>query len=90
VQNVSETPISTNKKLGVVSCTCHPSYMESVDRRIIVLAGRGIKERPYLKNKAKRVGSVAQVVEHLPSKCKAVSSNPCTRGKKKFIHVLYF
>jgi hypothetical protein len=25
-KKISETPISTNKKLGVVQCTCHPSY----------------------------------------------------------------
>jgi hypothetical protein len=27
----------------------------------------------------KRAGGVAQVVEHLPSKCEALSSNPSTR-----------
>jgi hypothetical protein len=40
--------------------------------------------KPYLKNnlKGKRGGDMAQVVEHLPSKCAALSSNP-TSGKKK-------
>jgi hypothetical protein len=32
--------------------------------------------------KAKRTGDVAQVVEHLPSKCKALSSNPNTAKKQ--------
>jgi hypothetical protein len=32
--------------------------------------------RPYSKNKAKRTGGIAQVVEHLPSNCKALSSTP--------------
>jgi hypothetical protein len=30
-----------------------------------------------------RAGGVAQVVEHLPSKCEAVSSNPFTTTNKK-------
>jgi hypothetical protein len=29
------------------------------------------------------VGGVAQVVEHLPSKCEALSLNPCTEKKKR-------
>jgi hypothetical protein len=40
-------------------------------------------------------GKVAQVVEHLPSKLKALSSNPSTEKKKKIyiyihMHVLCF
>jgi hypothetical protein len=40
--------------------------------------------RPYLENKLKqkRAGSVVQVVEHLPSRLKALRSN-CQRKKKK-------
>jgi hypothetical protein len=30
-----------------------------------------------------RAGEVSQVVEHLPSKCEALSSNPSTAKKKK-------
>jgi hypothetical protein len=33
--------------------------------------------------KAKRGGVMAEVVDHLPSKCKAMSSNPSTAKKKK-------
>jgi hypothetical protein len=37
----------------------------------------GKSSRPYLKKvKVKNTGIVAQLVEHLPSKCKALSSNP--------------
>jgi hypothetical protein len=33
--------------------------------------------RPYLeKNSSQRAGGVVQVVEHLPSKCEALSLNP--------------
>jgi hypothetical protein len=33
--------------------------------------------------KAKRAGGMAQVIEHLPSKLKALSSNPNTPNKKE-------
>jgi hypothetical protein len=36
-----------------------------------------------LKSHALRAGRVAQVVEHLPSKCETQSSNPSTNEKKK-------
>jgi Ni,Fe-hydrogenase I small subunit len=43
--------------------------------------------RPYLKNTQlkKRAGRVAQVVEHLSSKHKALRSNPSTDKKKKMV-----
>jgi DNA-binding transcriptional regulator PaaX len=54
--------------------------MGSVDRRIIVVQGQPQTKsmRPYLKNnlKAKRAGGLAQAVECLPSKCKALNSKP--------------
>jgi hypothetical protein len=34
-------------------------------------------------NAQKRAGGEAQVVEFLPSKCEALSSNPTTANKKK-------
>jgi hypothetical protein len=38
--------------------------------------------RAYLKNNKRKmgeeVGGMAQVVEHLPSKCKTINSNPST------------
>jgi hypothetical protein len=33
--------------------------------------------------RVKRTGRVAQVVEHLPSKCEALNSNPSTAKRKK-------
>jgi hypothetical protein len=41
--------------------------------------------RPYLENTQhkKRAGEAAKVVEHLPNKYEALSSNPHTAKKKK-------
>jgi hypothetical protein len=59
---------------------------------------RGLQSRPaqtYSKillqkiNNAKRTGWVAQVVEHLPSKHKALSSTPSTTKKKKRRRVIH-
>jgi hypothetical protein len=42
--------------------------------------------RPLSKiTRAKRAGGMAQAVEHLPSKCDTLSSNPRTTKKKKKI-----
>jgi hypothetical protein len=48
--------------------------------KIVVLGEPGQKNRePVLKIiKAKTAGSMTQVVERLPGKCKALSSNPST------------
>jgi hypothetical protein len=64
-------PISTNIKLGVVVCTCHPSYMGSINRRIAVKASLGIKGRPDQKiTKLKKARSMTQVIEDLSIKKK--------------------
>jgi hypothetical protein len=45
----------------------------------MVQAGLGKKQHPISKTtRAKRGGGVAQVIECLPTKCKALSSNPRT------------
>jgi hypothetical protein len=49
-QKICEAPISANKKLGMVTHTCHPSYMGSVNMRIEVQDGQGINSRRCLKN----------------------------------------
>jgi hypothetical protein len=50
-QKVSDTPISTNK-LGVVACTCDPSYAGGVGKRIVVgKLAQGKTSRPYPINK---------------------------------------
>jgi hypothetical protein len=52
--------------------------------RIMVQTSLGKKRDPHLQNnQSKRAGGVAQVVEHLPSKCKALSSNPKTKKSKR-------
>jgi hypothetical protein len=78
-QKVSENPISANKNLGMVVCTCHSSHMGSINR-IVAQFGLGINSIFNLKNtqSKKRLGGMAQVVEHLSSKCKALSSTSNT------------
>jgi CRISPR/Cas system-associated protein Cas7 (RAMP superfamily) len=65
--------------------TCHLSCTGSINRRIDVQISLGKEVRPCSKNKnkAKRAGGVIKAVEHLLSKCKALSSNPSTTKKKK-------
>jgi hypothetical protein len=47
---------------------------KSMNRRIIVQASQGIKQRPCLQNnESKRAGGAAQAVELLPSKYEASS-----------------
>jgi hypothetical protein len=49
----------------------------STDKRITIQASLGIKRDPIFKiTNAKRAAEVVQVVEHLPSKCKTLSSTP--------------
>jgi dihydroxyacid dehydratase/phosphogluconate dehydratase len=42
--------------------------------------------RPYSKSKVKRAGGVAQMVDHLPSKLKALSSNASTTHTHTHTH----
>jgi protein gp37 len=63
----------------MVVCTCHPNYAECINRR---LEAQG-PDLNYAKNKARRSEGVAEVVGCLPSKCKALSSNPSTAKKKR-------
>jgi hypothetical protein len=50
----------------------------------MVQAGLGIRQHPISKRtNAKRADRVAQVVKHLPSKLKALSSIPISPKKKK-------
>jgi hypothetical protein len=51
-------------------------------------ANLGKNTRPCLKNKAKWVRSQDQVIEHLPSEHKALSSNPSTTKEKKILMML--
>jgi ribosomal protein L14E/L6E/L27E len=55
----------------------------------MALVGQGINARPYLKiTKAKRTSGVAQVIEHMATQYKTLSSIPSTATKKKERKVL--
>jgi hypothetical protein len=72
------------KKLGVVVvCTCHPSDGRKTEvRPWFRFAWQ--KVRPYPQNnQSKKSGGVVQVLEHLSSKCEALSSNPSTEKAKR-------
>jgi hypothetical protein len=66
----------------------------STNRRIKFQANPGIKVRPYLQsNQCKKSWDVVQVAEHLPSKCKALRSNPRAakqKQKKKPFSLFFF
>jgi hypothetical protein len=44
----------TNKKLGTVARTYHLSYLGSINRRVMILAGLDIKVSPYSKKSIKQ------------------------------------
>jgi hypothetical protein len=64
---------------GVVPLAYNPSYVGGI--RKITQVSPWAKTRPYLKLKQKEYGDVGQEIEHLPSKFKALSSNPSTAKK---------
>jgi hypothetical protein len=60
---------------------CHPSYTGSKNKENY---GPSIRQDLVSKiTKAKRVGGMAKVVEHLPSKWEALRSNPGTAKRKE-------
>jgi hypothetical protein len=66
-------PHLNGKKLGMVGCTCHQLWWEASNRTIKVQAGQTNSETLISKiNRAKRARGIAQAVEHLPRKCKAL------------------
>jgi hypothetical protein len=74
----------------MVLCSCHPSYgkKHKIGRYQSKLAQPGQKLRSYLKtNREQKDGDVAQAVECLHSKHKALSSNPSTTTKKKVVEL---
>jgi hypothetical protein len=73
-----QDPISTNK-VGIAVCACHQKYLGSISRRTAGQEAWGITPDLIQKiTKAKRAGDLAQALEHLPSKCQTLSSNPST------------
>jgi hypothetical protein len=56
----------------------------STNKKITTQASLDIMRDPISKiRNTKRPGRVVQVVEHLPNKCKALSSTPRTAPRKK-------
>jgi hypothetical protein len=49
----------------MVVCDCHPSYWESINRRIVMQTCMGININLFKKYLKERAGGMAQVVEHL-------------------------
>jgi hypothetical protein len=92
------SPITVNKP-GMVVQACHSSYTGNKGRRISLQTVRYNIQDPTRKIiQAKRIGEIAQVVECLPSKLKALCSNPSsaknkkqtTKGKKpKEVHLVF-
>jgi hypothetical protein len=76
-------------KPGLVVQACNPSTWRWRQEDPNLEVTLGYMVRPCLKktkkqNKTKAwAAGLAQVIEHLPSKGKALSSNPSTAGKKK-------
>jgi hypothetical protein len=72
------------KKQGVMVTPVIPVMARRTNRRIKVHVDLG-KKRDLLSKmtRIKRAMDMAQVVKHLPSKCKTLSSNPSTAKKKK-------
>jgi hypothetical protein len=64
---------------GVVAHTCHPATVVKCKNSITVQARMSKKQDPISKiTRAKRADGMTKVVEHLPSKCKALNSNSST------------
>jgi hypothetical protein len=59
-------PHFNKKKPDVVAHIINPSYAGDIGRRILVKLDQA--KSTSLKNKAKRTGGMAQVVEYLPSR----------------------
>jgi hypothetical protein len=75
-QKSSET--LSQKQARIVLHACGPSYSGGKDRRIKDEGWPLAKcTRPYLIiTKSKKAGGMAQMIELLPHKCQAISSNP--------------
>jgi hypothetical protein len=63
--------------MGMVAYACHLSYAVNINRKIVVQTGLDKNSRSYPKiNQSTRTRGMAQVVECLPSKHKALRSTP--------------
>jgi hypothetical protein len=75
-----------------MACIYNPSYAGDIGRRIMVPGQPRQKCKILLENNSeeKSAEGVAQVLECLPSKCKALSPNPSSakRKTKKFVECM--
>jgi hypothetical protein len=71
--------------LGRVALTCHPIYWGITNSIASCDVGQpGHNGRPNLEtNQHRKTGSMVHTIEHLPSKCKALSSTHSTNKKRK-------
>jgi hypothetical protein len=68
----------------MLMCACHPSYSRKYKIGEQQSRPAQAKARSYLKNnQSKKAGGMAQVIKHLPSKWKTLSSNQELPKKKK-------
>jgi hypothetical protein len=75
------------KKRNPVPHTCNPSIWEAEVRKVMVQSGQIVLNTLSQKYPTqKQPSTVAQVLEQLPSKQEALSSNPSTIKKKKKKH----
>jgi hypothetical protein len=76
-QKVPETPSQS-----VAKCPCHSSYAGNIGMMMIVIQTTpSIKQDPISKiTNTRRAGGLAQLLKHLPSKCKPLSSNSSGTG----------
>jgi hypothetical protein len=82
-QKEYERLLELSSHSGVAACACNPSY-SGRHRKNSIQGQPGKSERPYLKKQlGEKTGSVAQVVEGLPSMHEAPSSTPCYLQKIK-------
>jgi hypothetical protein len=50
LSKIYQDPISVSKKLGLMVHTCYPSYVGSINTRILVQAGLSLKAKTLFKN----------------------------------------
>jgi hypothetical protein len=87
-KNAHESPSQTMAEHA--AHTCHNSYTVKHNRRFTVQASPIIKQDPISKiTNTRRACRVIQVVEHLPSKCEPMSSNPSTTNEKKRKRIIF-
>jgi hypothetical protein len=84
--HIDNLPSKVNSKLGMMAHIYNPSTEEAEAGELQLQGQLGLHSEtlsPKKRKKTSRGWSMSQVVEHLPSKHKALSSNTSTVKKKK-------